>query len=166
MNHDKLRAMKTAHRYLRVVSGLPLIIAIAAGCGGGGSTTISDMTVAPVKLTLTNVPTGCPTTETAADLYSTVVATSCALANCHSTNGTSFSLTSAADLHDKWVGKRSNLYPVISQPYVTAADLNQSWIMYKLTGSHGQYGSKMPIGPALTTEQLCKFVAWINSGAT
>ena len=159
--------MKNSHRRLRVVCGLPLLFAIPAGCGGGGgSSTIADMTVVPAALTLANVPSGCPTTQTAAELYSTVVGPTCAVASCHGTNGTSFSLASATDMHDKWVGKRSGLYPAIAQPYVTATDLNQSWIMYKLTGSHGQYGSKMPIGGTLTTAQLCKFVAWINSGAS
>ena len=114
---------------------------------------------------MSNLPTGCPSSQTASDLYTTVVANSCATASCHGNNGTSFQLGSAADLRDKFVGKSSKLYAGVSMPYVTANDVNKSWIMYKLTGSQGQFGSKMPLGGSLTNEQLCKFVAWINSGA-
>ena len=153
-------------RLARVAAGLPVALCLAAGCGGTANNGTPDLSTPAVTLTLKNVPTGCPTTETAADLYTTVVSTSCALNGCHGQNSTSFHLLSATDLHDQWVGKRSNLYAGVTQPFVTAGDVNASWVMYKLTGSQGQFGSQMPsTGSKLTDAQVCKFVAWISSGA-
>ena len=95
-----------------------------------------------------------------------MIANNCAVSGCHGQNSVSFQLSSAADLHTKWVGQRSNLYSGVALPLVTANNLEQSFVMYKLTGSQGQNGSRMPnTGAALTSAQICKFVAWINSGA-
>ena len=167
MNRDNLGAMKNRPLCtVRVALCLPLLVAVATGCGcGGGSSSTADLSVAPAKLTLTNVPTGCPTTETAADRYSTVVASSCALANCHGTSGLGYQLFSAADMRAQWIDKPVKLYSTVGLSYITPGDLNKSFIMYKLTGSQGQYGGMMPSTGALTSAQICKFVAWIGSGA-
>lgn len=150
--------MKKSQRFFTVA--LPVVI--ASGCGSNQDTFLSPL---PAVLTLMNVPTGCPTSESAADLYTTVVANTCAVANCHGQNGNAFLLQNPADLRAQWVNKPSKLYAAVAQPFVTPNDVNKSWIMYKLTGSQGPYGSKMPSAGALTSDQVCKFVAWINSGA-
>jgi hypothetical protein len=146
---------------------LTAVLVSATGTGCGGPTTTGTMDMASAGgLTLKNVPTGCPSSETAADLWTSVVQPTCAVAGCHSTGGTSFALTAAADMHSKWVGVNSALYPQVGMPYVTANNLNTSFLMYKITGSQGKYGAQMPqTGIPLSTANMCKFVAWINSGA-
>ena len=120
------------------------------------------------SLTLKGVPTNCPASETAADLYTTVVQNTCAVSGCHGASGTSFQITAAADMHTKWVGVKSSLYASsgVTMPYVTANDVNSSFLMYKLTGSQGKFGAAMPEGLGmLDSTKLCKFVAWINNSA-
>lgn len=151
------------------LGALTLIVTSAAMVGCGGNTpgmTGTDMAGGTGGLTLKNLPTGCPATETAADLYTTVVLPKCAIPGCHAANGTSFSITSAADMHTKWVGVKSSLYAAaVSFPYVTANNSSQSFLLYKLTNSQGNNGGQMPVGGALSSSEICKFVSWINSGA-
>lgn len=143
-----------------------VLLVAGTGCGGTSDTLPTTDLGSTTTLTLKNVPTGCPTTETAADLYSSVVMNNCAVASCHGPGGTSFQLSSAADLHTKWVGQRSTLYSGVTFPLVTAGSVDKSFLMYKITGSQDSYGSRMPnTGTALTSAQICKFVAWIESGA-
>jgi hypothetical protein len=162
----------TKPRHILSSSGLAAslltsLVVTVLGCGGDGTNPgTADMATTKTTLTLTGVPTGCPATETAADLYTSVVKNSCAIDGCHGTNGTSFTISAAADLNSKWVGIKSPLYTAVTMPFVTANSVNNSFIMYKLTGSQGNYGLQMPeTGGPLSSAQLCKFVSWINSGA-
>ena len=147
---------------------LPLTMA-ATGCGGTG-TGSGDMRSAgdmPASgRALKNLPTGCPTSETAADLYSTLVQSTCAVTGCHGMTQVIFQITSAADLHAKWVGKIS-MEGANSLPYITANNLDKSFLMYKIMGQQsGAEGQRMPnTGINLTNAQICKFIAWIESGA-
>ena len=54
-------------------------------------------------------------------------------------------------------------------PYVTASDIDKSYLLYKLTGEQLKVpngnGSQMPQGAALLDSEKCRFVRWVKNGA-
>lgn len=141
-----------------------LLLAGLAACGGDGGGT-------PPGLTVT-VPSGCATGVTADKLYTDVVQGTCAVSSCHGagSQGTFFTISSAADMKAKWVSQASTQAPQV--PRVTAGDANKSFVLYKLIGEQekaagqGKGGARMPLGgDKLSDRQICEFVSWIKEGA-
>lgn len=129
--------------------------------GAADMTQTGDMTMAPPKLT---VPAGCDTTqaETANNLI-TLVTAKCFGGTCHN-NGSVPSMKTAAELL-ALKGKASSS----ALPYVTANDIDKSYLLYKLTGEQLKVangnGSKMPQTGSLLDSELCRFVRWVKNGA-
>lgn len=71
-----------------------------------------------------------------------------------------------ADAHANIVDKKSVGLPTMNQ--ITPMDPSNSYLYLKLTGEFvtaGGKGDKMPLGPALTPEQLMLIQEWIDAGA-
>jgi hypothetical protein len=124
-----------------------------------------DMAMAPPKLT---VPAGCTPTmagQTSSTLYSTIVMSKCAGQTCHS-NLTVPALKSAADV----LALKNKQSSTPSMPYVTPGNIDNSYLLYKLTGEQLKVpsgsGGRMPEGMVLTDSDICKFIQWVATGAT
>jgi hypothetical protein len=129
------------------------------------ATTPVDMTYVPPKLTFSNCT---PQTVTAATIYSTIVATSCAGPGCHSGNGANAAPLmgqSGAALIAAVVGKAS----FNGMNYVTASDVDNSYFLYKVFNQQqkvrGGGGSQMPSSAPLSDTNMCALVNWVRSGA-
>ncbi len=143
-----------------------IILAWIAGAefpgGGGGST--GDATTG--GMTDTGMTTGAPPDAAFDDVQSMVFmpACSCHLATPGAANG-NLELTDAV-AYMNIVDVASGDLPAM--PYVTPMDPTNSYLWLKLTGDHiaaGGKGSKMPLGPALSQEQLDLVQGWILAGA-
>lgn len=122
--------------------------------------------LAPAKVSL---PTNCPASATLAEVYA-VFQTSCsANSGCHGANSIHFSALNAAELKTKWVNVDAH-QPPMPMPYVTPNNVDRSYVLYKLRNEQAKVsyngGGYMPQGAAMLTDaDVCKFVAWIRSGA-
>lgn len=129
--------------------------------GAADMTQTGDMTMPPPKLT---VPAACDTTqaETANNLI-TLVQSKCYGGTCHN-SGSLPSMKTAAELL-ALKGKSSSA----ALPYVTASDIDKSYLLYKLTGEQTKVpngnGSKMPQTGSLLDSELCRFIRWVKNGA-
>lgn len=121
--------------------------------------------------TVTGLPTDCAAGGTAAQLYTNVIQSKCATTNCHGATGSvHFSITAASDLKAKWVGKQADQTFATKMNLVTAGNLNQSYVLYKLVNQQEKAsdspGGQMPLGgTALGHDDLCRFISWIQGGA-
>jgi hypothetical protein len=116
------------------------------------------------------LPSGCPSSATAANVYS-IVQTSCAInSNCHGTSSSHFQIASVADVKTLWVNVNAD-QALVPFPRVTPSNVNRSYLLYKLVGQQNKVapspacGAQMPSGSTLTQAQICTFVAWVSSGA-
>lgn len=173
------------------VRSLMLVLALTGACGGNQTTNnssdmassshdqgtssdlsmISDLTSPPRDMSppeLTGV--SCATaTVTANTVYSTVIMTSCAGMGCHVGTGateTPMYGTSGATLIAATVNKPSSA----TMNYITANDLNHSYLLYKVYGQHLKVpmgsGGQMPEGGGMLSDpNLCLLVNWVRSGA-
>ncbi|MFO0563591.1 MAG: hypothetical protein U0269_36540 [Polyangiales bacterium] len=115
---------------------------------------------------LTGLPTCTAATVTAMQLYTGVVSTTCTGSRCHDPGSSGgLAMGSVAQM-------RTNLLAASSSaniPRVTAGDIHNSYVMYKLLGQQaritGGRGNRMPPMAPLNNTQLCLFVNWIRSGA-
>ena len=85
--------------------------------------------------------------------------------NCHTAGSASGGLA-LDDFHASTVGVPSEDIPEMS--LVEPADLDNSYLWLKLEGTHveaGGDGSAMPLGPALSDDDLGAIQAWIEDGA-
>lgn len=163
-----------------------LVVALGAvglaACGGGttpsnttdmstntmrdmATGTPADMAMAPPMLT---VPAGCTPMmagQTSSTLYSTIVMAKCSGQTCHS-NLTVPALKSAADV----LALKNKQSSTPSMPYVTPGNINNSYLLYKLTGEQLKVpsgsGGRMPEGSPLPDSDICKFIQWVATGAT
>lgn len=116
------------------------------------------------KPKLTGLPMCTASTVSAADLYTKTVGTNCRVGMCH------MNAVDAKAIIDWWVGKPA--LGTAAMPLVTAGDIDQSYVMYKLMGQHMNplvrgMGVSMPRNkPRLSDEHLCNFINWIKGGAT
>lgn len=115
---------------------------------------------------LTGLPTCTAANVTAMQLYAGVVSTTCTGSRCHDP-GSSGGLAMGSVTQ-----MRANLLAASSSaniPRVTAGDVHNSYVMYKLLGQQaritGGRGNRMPPMAPLNNTQLCLFVNWIRSGA-
>jgi hypothetical protein len=162
------------------VMGLFVLLTAACGPGGTDMRPPTDLTMqadlsqvdlmAPV---VTGLPTNCTGVVTSAMLYTEVVQGTCATStSCHAPGSTSpYSIGSAAQIDPTWVGVKSTEAPTMNR--VTANNVNQSYVMYKIMGQQTEVaaanmaGARMPRNgpPYLSPMQICDFVQWINGGA-
>jgi hypothetical protein len=120
---------------------------------------------------VTGLPTDCTGTVNSTKLYTDVVGVRCALSNCHGGAGAPYyRIDSASDMVTKWVGQMS--LGNNSMNFITAGNVNQSYVMYKVTGQQGKVvpaayaGNQMPLGNTpLDHDELCELIQWINQGA-
>lgn len=124
-----------------------------------------DMAMTPPKLT---VPAGCTPNmagQTSSTLYSTIVMSKCAGQTCHS-NLTVPAMKSAADV----LALKNKQSSTPSMPYITPGNIDQSYLLYKLTGEQSKVpsgsGGRMPEGSVLPDSDICKFIQWVSTGAT
>lgn len=145
-----------------------VILAWIAGAefpGGGGGESTGDATDTG-EMTDTGMTTGAPPPATFNDVQSKVFMPAC---SCHlSTPGAANGNLELSDAvaYDNIVDVPSG--DVASMPYVTPMDPANSYLWLKLTGDYmaaGGKGSKMPLGPALSQEQLDLVQGWILAGA-
>jgi hypothetical protein len=117
--------------------------------------------------TLVGLPTCSGTGVTADSLYASIVEGSCAGAKCHGGGAGGLTMTSAATFKANTVGVAST--ETMLMPRVSANNLNQSYLLYKLLGQQknaGGKGGRMPEGgPELSDDDLCQFITWISEGA-
>lgn len=117
---------------------------------------------------VTGLPTDC-VAATGADLYTNVVVKSCSIGNgCHGSMATNFAITALSDMKTKWVGVKAAQSDGMN--YITAGDVDKSFIIYKLVNQQNKVGvfpgTSMPRGAALLGhDDLCRFISWIKAGA-
>lgn len=124
--------------------------------------------LAPPKLT---VPATCASANvTAQQVYDGAYKTGCTPSGCHgSGNITHFGAASAAAMRTAWLGVNAD--QPTGLPYVTASNVDRSYVLFKLLGQQDRVadaisrGSKMPLGASLTDAQICLFINWVRSGA-
>lgn len=170
----------------RAISFAALALIGAAACGGDTTTTTDmgmtahdmtttqtmDMTVVPPTF---DVPTGCTpnttTTLASSSLYTNIISPKCATTNCHVTGATppnysGGAATFSANVKNVSAGRPQN--PTMQ--YIKPNDLNNSFILYKVTGQQGKVqfgGAQMPQNgpPYLSPTDQCTLISWVNSGA-
>lgn len=126
-----------------------------------------DMTVVPPTFT---VPGGCATaTVNLATVYP-IINTNCATVNCHRAGATA-PVMGPNDMNafrTAVVGVSAQRMPA-SVNYVTASNLDNSFLVYKVTGQQGKVqfgGNQMPSNlPALSAADQCTIINWVRSGA-
>lgn len=123
-----------------------------------------DMAAGP---TVMGLPTCTDTGITADILFNNVAKMGCANGRCHATGDGGLTFTSGATLKSSMVGVASRQTMVV--PMVTAGNVDQSYLMYKLVNQQGSVmgrGGIMPKGGTrLPDAELCKFIVWIKEGA-
>lgn len=86
---------------------------------------------------------------------------------CHTTGGSgAMYILFDSDPYSQIVDKMSVSYPALT--LVTPGSRDDSYLWHKLNGSQveaGGGGSKMPLGPALSADDLEKIGQWIDQGA-
>lgn len=139
--------------------------------GGRDMSSPGDLSMPPRDMAggpmVTGLPT-CTTTGVTADmLFADVAKASCANGRCHAGGDGGLTFTSGATLKSSMVGVASKQTLVV--PLVTAGNVDQSYLMYKLVNQQATVmgrGGIMPRGGMrLPDADLCKFIVWIKEGA-
>lgn len=168
------------------IFGLLSAVALAAACGNNtpmnGTPDMamvppgSDLAMTPADMATTPpdmVPpkldtTGCAAANvTASAFYGTIVSGTCTTPNgCHGTGGTLPVMDTMANFIANTKGKQSSN----GMNYVTANDVDKSYLLYKVTGQHVKVtqfpGVQMPSGKTpYTAAQQCQMINWVKSGA-
>jgi hypothetical protein len=124
-----------------------------------------DMAMTGPKLM--GLPTCTITGVTADALFSSPAMASCAMGRCHSTGAGGLTFTSGATLKSSTVGVNSG--QAMGMKLVTAGNIDQSYLLYKLVNQQtaaGGRGDLMPKGGSkLPDADLCKFIVWVREGA-
>lgn len=124
-----------------------------------GDADTSDVEPDPVADVAPDTPQAVPTL---AEVHETVF-TSC---GAHHLGGTSLPWL---ELNDELGTRLADAGPQLpSMPWITPGDTEQSYLWHKVSDTHdsvGGSGQRMPIGPALTEEQLGVLQRWIDGGA-
>lgn len=161
-------------------SALALVVfTVACGGDGGGGTDMSssnkdmstsgtpDMTVVPPTF---DVPAGCNTaTVTLATVYP-IISANCALSGCHVAGSTSPQMSPDMNtFKTNVVGVSSGRSPSSLKYIAQNNDLNNSFLLYKITGQQAKAqfgGDQMPyMKAALSATDQCTIINWVRSGA-
>ncbi len=115
---------------------------------------------------VTGLPSCTGSGVTADTLYTGTAMSACAGGGCHGGGAGGLTMTSGATLKANTVGVAARETKEVKR--VAAADIDGSYIMYKLTGQQskvGGSGNSMPPGKKLSDTELCQFILWIQEGA-
>lgn len=108
---------------------------------------------------------GGPMEATLSSVYTNVFEASCGGAACHLGDTAVVPILDNDDgLYDRLLAEA----PINDMPYITPNDVDNSYLWHKCNGTQaevGGSGSRMPIGPQLSGDQLDLLEAWINAGA-
>jgi hypothetical protein len=164
-----------------------------AACGNGSSGTtdlgsshdmpsgddmkLSDMSMGDMFMPDMFVPptldaTGCATaTVTLSSFYTNIINAKCATTSCHVTNGTPPNYAGGASaFKTAVVNVSTGRLQVPDLKYIVPSDLNNSFILYKVTGQQAKVpggGVQMPQNgpPYLSAADQCTIINWVRSGA-
>lgn len=128
-----------------------------------------DMTFVPPTF---QVPGGCAqTTVGLTSFYTNIISNTCSQVNCHRSGGIMPFMGPAnmAMFKTNVIGVSAARMPSTLK-YVTTNDLDNSFLVYKITGQQGKVqfgGSQMPNNlAALSATEQCQIINWVRTGTT
>lgn len=167
---------------IRFASSCAMACVLVAACGnnnpmtdmpssnkdmGPDMLTPPDMTVVPPTFT---VPGSCATATVNLAAVYPIINTNCATVNCHRAGATA-PVMGPNDMNmfkTNVVGVTAGRQPSTVN-YVTASNLDNSFLVYKVTGQQGKVqfgGNQMPSNlPPLSATDQCTIINWVRSGA-